>query len=436
RFRGNVVASFPEIIGGKVIVALSGGSDSMALLLLLHTAADLHLRCHAVHVHHHVRGAEADDDASFCAATCARLGVAFTLAHIDHVRPRGVSSEAWWRSQRYRLLETVRADVDAVAVATGHTLDDQAETVLLKLLRGSGPRGVAGIRPRTARVIRPLLPFRHDELRRFLVAADQRWREDSSNRATELPRVMVRNRILPELESRFPNAKKHLAAFAAALADDERELARELQTRATWPGLRSPVARAGVVALPAALRHRWLLELAARLPLAEPPSREQIAQFDRLLAGTQPSALDLGRHIILRRRGADLVLEPEGIPRFAPIPVGAGATRLPGGFFARIACPTTGERHWAVLRADLLDRHLTWRSVRPGERMPGEPKGRIARLLQGAGVPRPWRSAWPVLEADGRKVWLPAVAVVTGWEAAGGGIRAALEEPWQYLVKS
>lgn len=427
---------FPEIIDGNVIVALSGGSDSMALLLLLLTATDLHLRCHAVHVHHHARGAEADDDAAFCAAACARLGIAFTLAHIDQARPRGRSPEAWWRSMRYELLESARADVDAVAIATGHTLDDQAETVLLKLLRGSGPRGVAGIRPRTGHVFRPLLPFRREELRDFLVAAGEGWREDSSNRTADLPRVVVRSRILPELESRFPHASEHLAAFAATLADDERELARELQARAAWPGLRSPVALADVVELPAALRHRWLLEFAARLPLAEPPSRVQIAQFDRLLAGAQPAALDLGRRFVLRRRGANLVLEPGGTARFAGIPGDVGETRLPGGFLARINRPAGDERHWVMLRDDLLDHRLTWRSVRAGERMPGGSEGRIAHLLQRAGVPRSWRSSWPVLEADGRMVWLPAVAAVAGWETAGGGIRVALEEPWQYLVKS
>src|SRR5208337_3531897 len=149
---------FPDLIGAPIVVALSGGGDSVALLLLLREASErLHCPVHAAHVHHHLRGEDADADAAYCGELCGRVGVPLVVEHLAPERPPGSSPEAWWRRQRYRALEGVRRRCGAAVVATAHTRDDQAETVLLKLLRGAGPRGVAGIRPRVGNVIRPLL---------------------------------------------------------------------------------------------------------------------------------------------------------------------------------------------------------------------------------------------------------------------------------------
>ena len=181
---------FPDLAGKPVLVALSGGSDSVALLHLFLAACEhLGSEVRAAHVHHHLRGAEADGDAAFCRALCDSLAVPLSVLHLDPVPPRGASPEAWWRSERYRLLEAERERTGCAATATAHTLDDQAETVLLKLLRGAGVRGVAGIRPRRGAVIRPLLGARRETLRAWLREREASWREDASNLAADRPRV-------------------------------------------------------------------------------------------------------------------------------------------------------------------------------------------------------------------------------------------------------
>jgi tRNA(Ile)-lysidine synthase len=432
-------AGFPDLLGRPLVVALSGGADSVALLLLLHRNRDA-LRCalHAVHVHHHARGADADDDAAHCAVLCRELGVPLVLEHLAGPPPPGQSAEAWWRAARYGCLAAVRRRLDAAAVATGHTLDDQAETVLLKLLRGSGPRGVAAVRARHGAVIRPLLSFRRQELRAWLAAEGVGWREDATNADTGRPRAWVRHELLPLLLARVPRAAEHLAAFAAALAEDEAALGHWLRREGRWPEVGQPVPADAVAGLPAALRRRWLLELAARLPLGEPPSRAQLEQFDGLLDRGRPAAVDLGRRWVLRRRGSRLFLSPPPCRPFDPVLASVPSElTLPGGFVARLGVGSSSAGHRAFLTQRLCDVPVAWRPVRPGERAEGGSGRPVAALLAAAGVPAEWRRAWPVLEAGGTIAWLPGVGVQRGWEAAPAeAVVAELEEPWVGRARS
>ena len=439
RFAAALLAQFPELPGQKLLVALSGGADSVALLDLLAFSFDRHrIVLHACHVHHHLRGDEADGDASFCASLCRRLGVELAVEHLVPEGPRGVSPEAWWRSERYRLLEEASHRHGCVAVATAHTRDDQAETVLLKLLRGAGPRGVAGIRRRQGNVVRPLLDFGRDELRDWLTGRGQEWREDSSNADGSRPRARVRHDLLPALRAFVPNAAEHLAAFAEVIAEDDALLGGLLADRATWPDVGAPVALAGVAALPRPLRRRWVLELAARLPLAEPPSRRQLAAVDALVAGGTPAALDLGRRWVLRRRGGWLHLSPPPCRPFGAVPASPGVElHLPGGFRARVGSPGNAPHHRVILAAVASTVPLAWRSVRSAERLAWPPGSSIAVALARAGVPAEWRRAWPVLETGGTMIWVPGVGVAPGWDAAGSDETVAeLEEPWQRRVRS
>jgi tRNA(Ile)-lysidine synthase len=428
---------FPDLVGRPILVALSGGADSVALLYLLHEGTTgLGCRVCAAHVHHHVRGAEADGDAAHCKALCGRLGVELIVRHLDPVRPRGTSPEAWWRRERYRLLQEVREESGCSALATAHTRDDQAETVLLKLLRGAGPRGVAGIRRRTGTLVRPLLDFGRSEIRAFLSSRGVAWREDSSNADPTLPRVWVRSRLVPLLAEAFPGSVAHLAEFGEALAVDDAFLGTLLSERGAWPGVGRPLAVEAVASLPPALLRRWVLELAARLPLSEPPSRRQLDAVASLLARGRPAAVDLGRRWVLRRRGDMLALTPPPLCAFDPVPVEVPSrVELPGGFVATIDAPGGGAHHRARLHPRVKDLSLVWRSVAPGERFDTEGKP-ITRLLARARVPSEWRRAWPLLSAGGRIVWLPAVGVAEGWQGNDAdGVVAEVEEPWERHVR-
>ena len=434
RFVADFRAHFPDLLGKRVLVALSGGADSVALLHLLHEGApQLHLSLCAAHVHHHLRGEEADADAAWCAQTCTALGVGFRVLHLDRpAPPRGMSPEAWWRQERYRLLRHQATEEHCAAVLTAHTLDDQAETVLLKLLSGAGPRGVAGIRRRSHLVARPLLSFRREELRSFLLARALAWREDVTNRDTQRPRAWVRQYLLPLLEARYPRASQHLASFAAALACDEEVLGELLAQRAQYPPVGGSVPLAPLEQLPTGLLARWTLQLASRLPLHEPPSRTQLDLVTAMIHGGQPAGVDLGGRWVLRRRGGRLHLLPPPCPRFGERDA-CGAVALPGGWKATLglASPPPAT-HVALLAAAIVECHPTWRSVRGGEGWPEHGVRSLARALAAAGVPAPWRAAWPLLEAGGSIVWVPAVGVAARWAATGGtSVTATLEEPWQ-----
>jgi len=424
---------FPDLVGQRLVVAVSGGADSTALALLLHrTSQELGISLVLAHVHHGVRGSEADADADFCQDLGRQLGWPVKLERLA-LPPSGVSREAWWRKERYRVLEEVRVTTQAAAVATGHTLDDQAETVLLKLLRGSGPRGVAGIRRRLGHVIRPLLDFRRGQLREYLVSLGQSFREDSTNLLADRPRTFLRWRVLPLLQEGFPRAVEHLAAFAGELSEDEAFLQAEMERRAPLARLGSPVPMEAVASLAAPLRRRWLLAVASALPLAEPPSREQQALFSRLVAGGTPRALDLGGRWVLSRERGQLVLNPPPLKPFPPMAVTVpGVFRLPGGFNMGLGVPLQRAAFRVSLSLQIREAKLTVESLPPGFRF----EGRDARAcLARQGVPRQWRAAWPVLVADGTIVWVPGVGVLPAW-AQASGVLAELEEPWERHGKS
>ncbi|MGE5234902.1 MAG: tRNA lysidine(34) synthetase TilS [Acidobacteriota bacterium] len=430
-------AEFPDLLGRSIAVALSGGADSVALLHLLHGArGEVACAVSAVHVNHHLRGGDADEDAAFCRELCRRMGIPLDVKDLtEPTVPRGVSPEAWWRRQRYLLLEEGRQASGAAAVATAHTADDQAETVLLKLLRGAGPRGVAGVRRRQGYVVRPLLDFGREALRDLLRTAGVDWREDVTNASRERPRGWIRHVVLPVLREGAPRAVEHLAGFATMLAEDDEVLAGLIGGEELALAVGRPVSLTVVRELPTPLRRRWVLALAAALPLDESPSQRQLASVESLVTGGPPAAVDLGRRWVLRRRGRYLHLSP---PPCAPFPAVAADVpsllALPGGFRVRLGAQGRGLRHRGELAAAIASSSPAWRSLRPGERLAGTS---ITESLARSGVPPEWRRAWPVLEAGGTMVWVPGCGVVEGWEGDPTSmVVAEMEEPWKRPARS
>ena len=218
--------------GGRVVVALSGGSDSVALL---RAAKELEGRgelvvAAAVHLNHGLR-AEASGDEQFCRELAADMASRFAPISSTCAGARGrerTSLEAAGRNARYELFERVADEFGAAAIATGHTRNDQAETFLLRLLRGAGPRGLGGIHPRAGRVIRPLIDLDRDDLREYLSSLGQAFREDDTNADLTIPRNRIRHELLPLLESRYaPGIVDVLARDASIAREDEDHLRRE-----------------------------------------------------------------------------------------------------------------------------------------------------------------------------------------------------------------
>jgi tRNA(Ile)-lysidine synthase len=214
----------------RVVVALSGGSDSVALAALLTelaAAGDLQL-AGAAHFNHRLRAA-ADADERACAALAARLNLPYCSDDADVARRAKAerrSLEAAGRAARYDFLERARQRFRADVIALGHTRDDQAETFLLRLLRGAGVRGLAGMHPRNGAFIRPVLDCRRSELRDYLAARGLPFVRDESNDDVSIPRNRVRAELLPLLERRFnPSIVDALAAEAEIARDEWRWMA-------------------------------------------------------------------------------------------------------------------------------------------------------------------------------------------------------------------
>jgi len=225
----------------RIAVGLSGGADSVALLCALHgRSRELGLVLHTAHLHHGLRGAEADADLDFCRDLAAKLEIPFHDARVDigaeaRRAPRSTSLgdpietsidsiEGTARRLRYAWFRQLLREVPLDAIATAHTLDDQAETVLAKFLRGAWTEGFSGIHPvlnfAEGLILRPFLQTTRTEVEAFLQVHSQSWREDSTNRHLTFTRNRIRHELLPQLEGWNLQLRAHLAQMAE-LARDE-----------------------------------------------------------------------------------------------------------------------------------------------------------------------------------------------------------------------
>lgn len=219
--------------GGRVAVALSGGPDSVALLHILRAleVQGALVVAGTAHFNHRLRGEAADGDEVFCRELSASLGLPFESGAGDvsaraRVEKRSLEDAA--RRMRYSFLAEATKRLTADAMAIGHSRDDQAETFLLRLLRGSGTRGLGAIRPRAGMFVRPLLDIPRAALRQFAAEEGLTFREDATNRDVAVPRNRVRHELLPYLEREFsPGIVEVLAREAALARDDDDRLEAE-----------------------------------------------------------------------------------------------------------------------------------------------------------------------------------------------------------------
>jgi tRNA(Ile)-lysidine synthase len=322
------------LAGRSVLVAASGGLDSTVLLYALAERTGSHaLRVSAGHVHHGLRGADADADLRAVAEHAGRLTIPFASRRIDPASLReGRSSRARptlqeaARSLRYAALEEMAAELGADLVATAHHADDQAETVLLRLLRGTGPDGLAGIpeRSRDGRIVRPLLSVPKAALLAFARDRGLAWREDASNACDAYTRNRLRG-WLPGLAGAFnPRLLRAIGDLAEAQARDSEWIAERVEAESTRrfhvEGSWLRIDATDWTALPEALARRVLRTALVRCDAGRHTSRRHLERMHAFLAGaTSGTRIELPGGLVLRRDRAGYRLGPvPGGPRGRP----------------------------------------------------------------------------------------------------------------------
>jgi len=442
----------------RLAIGLSGGADSVALLCALaQRSRELGLVLHAAHLHHGLRGEEADADLEFCRELAARLQIPFREARVDTAaEARGnpatgkpaESIEEAARRLRYAWFHQLLSKEPLDAMATAHTLDDQAETVLAKFLRGAWTSGLAGIYPKLEGaecVVRPLLATTRAEVEAYLKAIGQPWREDSSNRQLSFTRNRIRQELLPQLETWNPQLRTHLANMATLARDEESWWRAELDRVAPQMILRGRPVRGGgrassedvaldctrLAALAPALQRRLLRRAAAELSV-KPDFAATEALLNLALRGHAGQRLELTNCLIAERTPRELRLSighvsgpksksgssPKSKSSEAPAKSrSAGATpeahevTVPG----QVDAPDFGLR----LKIDLDSvktlsgtATATLRNWRRGDRVrlrySSGPR-KVKEVLEHLRVTGSDRVLWPVLEFDGRLIWMQGV---------------------------
>jgi tRNA(Ile)-lysidine synthase len=444
--------------GDRVGVAVSGGADSVALVCLLESLRDeLGITVLVVHLDHCLRGEDSKADADFVADLARSRGLEFVLAREDvaaAARQNGWNLEDAARRLRYEFFHRVMDEGRATRVAVAHTADDQAETVLAHLLRGTGLTGLAGIYPVIGRIVRPLLATRRKDLRDYLRDRDQMWREDSTNRDQRRQRARIREQLLPLLERDFsPAIVGHLCDLARFSREEEvfwgalvqdRFLARVKRTGGTFtiqaPDLLAPLGPLANLNQPDLSSARSLTERLIRRMYEElrgdrrELSARHVEQVIRLAeAGSSGRRVQLPGGIDVERVFNDLVFSnarskeaSSAVLETAPhSDTYQYVVRLPEHGAATVSIPELGtcirlkvidwpsaasdtKRDGRALDADLLRTPLILRNWRPGDAY--RPRGRrqarkLKQMFLAGRVPSRDRAHWPVLESDGRVIW-------------------------------
>jgi len=342
RFHKSLLQSGCIPAGSRVLVAVSGGSDSVALLSLLHQIADtMELHLEAAHLDHALRDASCTD-ASFVKQFCAGLGIPLTVERRDVAtiaRQRKGNLEEVARDVRRDFLETVARARSCPLIALGHHADDQAETFMMRLLRGSGPSGLAGMRAVNKSVVRPLLSFHRDELLAYLQGERIAWREDESNLDQAFTRNRIRHDLLPLLKSYNPNVSGHLAGLCELMQQDDDFwavlVAQELALCGKWQEHNYTLDRALLLELAPAMTGR-VIRAALQQVRGDlrGVSASHIADVLKLVRADSPQGELSLPGVWVGRRYEKLLFskqKPEVVEHFATVLNGPGDCLLPDG---------------------------------------------------------------------------------------------------------
>ena len=454
------------LAGERIAVAVSGGADSVALLhLLLEIREQAGIVLSVAHFNHQLRGKASEADEKFVRKLAAERGLESFVAHEDIAarakRERGNLEEVA-RKARYAFFETLVREERVAKIAVAHTADDQAETVMAHILRGTGLAGLGGIHPQAGAVFRPLLNVRREELRKYLRSKRLQWREDATNLDTKRMRARIRQKLMPLLTKSFqPAIVEHLCQLAELAREDEAHLDAQV---AEWRQSLAPqspnevrVALADLLAGAKALKTRLLRQIVQSVKPRGGQLRaihvaavlELAAQKDSGKALHLPGGVEVRRdRDSLRFRPTEITAEKERrklTPRqySHEIDLRSGSAQLPlvplscRLSFRVIDWPGEGRETsetGAVLDRDRLRLPLVVRNWRPGDAM--RPLGhqkrhKLARLLNEKSVSRWEKESWPVLTSGGELAWVRGLPVSAELAADAKTRRAVLitEEP-------
>jgi tRNA(Ile)-lysidine synthase len=460
--------------GQRVGVAVSGGADSVALLLLfLEVREKLGIVLSVVHLNHKLRGRASDSDEKFAANLAARHGLSFFSARENissKSRRERANLEDTARRARYAFFERLVTEGQVDKIAVAHTADDQAETVLAHILRGTGLAGLGGIHPEIGCVFRPLLKFRRAELRAYLRSRQQPWREDATNRDTKRTRAHIRLKLMPLLEKQFqPAVVEHLCRLAEFAREDEAWLESSTEVRMFLNAKEE--------------KNEWRISLTNLLaPFSQGDRSKSVDEF---WSPSAPQAMSkrLIRLLVKKVKpgsGQLSAIHVDAVLRLAQQPDSGKSLQLPGGVevqrhrdsllfrslkynsdaksqttprafchaielgpqqaevslveqscrlrFRVIDWPAEGgetSTTGAVLDRDRLRVPLVVRNWQPGDSM--QPLGhqkrhKLARLLNELGVSRWEKISWPVLSSGNKIVWARGLPVAVEF-AAGDSTR-------------
>ena len=435
-----LVGLLPTLTHRRIVAAVSGGPDSMALLLLLEQLREpLDFDLHVAHADHGLRSEESREDAGFVESAARDMGLPATIGRldVDALRAgRRMSLEEAAREARYAFLVETAAGLGASAIALGHTADDQAETVFMHLLRGSGTSGLAGM-PTVSHLpasrygermalVRPLLDFTKAETRAYCELRGVRPREDSSNSSLEFTRNRVRLELMPQLGQYNPRFREALLRLSASAAHDldfleqaAGEARQTLGVELEQGGI--SVLRSGFVALHAAVQ-RHVLRLVYRelAGATKELTHRHVEDMVRLSSGRAGAWMALPGGLRFKVGYDTLRLAPAGDPTAAAPLAGEHALSIPGETCVGEWCIRAellphargiaeGGSHIAVLDADRAGHRLCVRSRRPGDRitplgMTGSRK--VQDVMVDDKTPAAERDGVPLVVSENGVVWV------------------------------
>jgi tRNA(Ile)-lysidine synthase len=473
----NIRAAQMTAPGDRIGVAVSGGADSVALLRILQNLREeLGIRLLVVHFNHMLRGEASQADAQFVKDLARALGLEIVTTSEDvsaAAALQGWNLEDAARRLRYAFFESVGASGQATRIAVAHTAQDQAETVLAHLIRGTGPTGLAGIYPKMGSVIRPLLATQRQDLRDYLKSLNQLWREDATNRDTKRQRARIREQLIPLLENNFaPTIVSHLGELARLSREEELFWSAIVEDRFhAYTRPLGEIIAIGVLDLLTPLEVNFsrtsfstedkTSNTTALRPLTERLIRrlyqsirgdrkdltaEHVEQIIRLATEkTSGRRLELPEGVIVERSFDKLIFSraqktalidseetlasPHAYQYVVNVPSrGAAVVSVPE--LASCFClkvidwtlqPRDTKSAGQALDADLLRAPLILRNWRPGDAY--RPRGRrhiqkLKQMFLQNRIPGCERGLWPVLECEGRVIWtrgmLPASEFCAG----------------------